>query len=466
MVNFSHMGSFDEAIRKALGIEGKKTIEHPFRRLQSIPESKIEISEEWKQLLDIFEDTNESVFLTGRAGTGKSTLIQYFRNHSKKNIAVLAYTGVAAVNIQGQTIHSFFGFRPGITEERVHVHFDHENLLYKKLDTIIIDEISMVRADLFDCLEKFLRLNGPKPKQPFGGVQMILVGDLYQLEPVTPDEEKELFKTYYPSPFFFDSKAFQKIPFHKFMLKKVYRQTDENFIQILDAVRLAKLTPQELESLNDSCFQEVTYDKHGGHIFLVTTNRTAERINLHRLDKLKSKLFTFKGILSGKFREKNLPTELELRLKEGACVMLLNNDTESRWVNGDIATIHKIKPEDGTARIFVELEDKTVTEVLPFIWEEIRYFYNKELKRIDSEVIGTFTQYPLRLAWAVTIHKGQGKTFDKVVVDFGRGTFAHGQAYVALSRSRSLEGLVLRVPLEERHIFINRRVAEFMQTIG
>jgi len=424
----------------------------------------IEINDEWRNIIDTIENTHENIFITGKAGTGKSTLLRYFTKHTQKRPTLLAYTGAASVNIGGQTIHSFFGFKPGITVDRIY-RFDEENMLYKNLKMIIIDEISMVRADLLDCMDKFLRLNGPTSKLPFGGVQMVFIGDLYQLSPIVRESERELFKTVYRSPFFFDSKVFHKAQVRNFLLRKVYRQSDTSFIETLDAIRLARADDGHLEEINKRC-SEINDQEHGLHVHLVTTNPMARNINGRKLNQLKSPTHSFKGTFEGEFNRNNLPTDEELHFKEGALVMLLNNDSNKRWVNGDIAIIDEIKEENGFKQIFVKLDHRSVQdEVYQYTWEEIRYFYNPEKKSIDSESIGTYIQYPLKLAWAVTIHKGQGKTFDKAIVDFGRRTFAHGQAYVALSRCRGIEGLVMKTPLEYRHIIVDQRVNEFMESL-
>jgi len=431
---------------------------------RQIDSSNIEITDEWKEILNLLENTQENMFITGRAGTGKSTLLQYFRTHTKKNVAVLAPTGVAAVNVRGQTVHRFFGFKPGITKKHVQRRDDEECEIYKKLDTIVIDEISMVRADLLDCVEKFLRLNGPRPKSPFGGVQMVFIGDLYQLEPVVKLDEEELFRPpHYPSSFFFDSHAYRELPFHTFLLKKVYRQTEDSFIRVLDAVRTGRVQPEHIEAINSRC-ETMSEELHSSHIYLTTKNDAARNYNADQLAKLSTPTHKLKGKVVGNFGARNLPTEEELLVKKGAQIMLLNNDPDGRWVNGDIAIVNDIKKETAGVSVWIELRGGGVEQLLPYTWENIQYFWNKEEGELDSRPIGEFSQFPFRLAWAVTIHKGQGKTFDKAVVDLG-GAFAHGQAYVALSRCTSLEGLVMRIPLTEGHIIINKRVREFMDSL-
>lgn len=433
------------------------------RRVDS---SNIELTDEWREILNLLENTQENIFITGRAGTGKSTLLQYFREHTKKNVAVLAFTGMAAVNVHGETIHSFFKWKPGVTKKQIRYREDEDNALYQKLDTIVIDEVSMLRADLLDCIEKFLRLHGPRPKARFGGVQMVFIGDLYQLPPIVPGSEAALFKVApYLSPFFFSSLSYNEVPFHHFLLKKVYRQTDTGFVSILDAIRLGKTQPAHIETINARC-EKVSSERHATHVYLTPTNEAANIVNSERLNALPSHLYVLEGTIDGDFGRNNLPTQEKLPVKGGAQVMLLNNDPEKRWVNGDIAIVTKIVEEDGAVqRIEVELRNGTIVSLERHTWEKVEYYWNNEEGELDSRTVGEFVQFPFRLAWAVTIHKGQGKTFDKVIVDFGRGTFAHGQAYVALSRCTSLGGLVLRAPLEERHLIVDQRVREFMERI-
>ncbi|ETX06355.1 ATP-dependent DNA helicase [Candidatus Entotheonella palauensis] len=423
----------------------------------------IELTSEASAALKLFEETAQHVFLTGRAGTGKSTLLQHFRGNTRKRLAVLAPTGVAAVNVQGQTIHSFFGFGPGITTEKASRRATAKKQLYRNLQTIVIDEISMVRADLLDCIDAFLRLNGPRTGEPFGGVQMIFIGDLYQLPPVVQADEEELFTTYYTSPFFFDAKVLQQTPFDVVQLTKVYRQRDAGFVDLLDAVRTATLDEQQLAILNARHNADLTGIDREQYVGLVTTNAMADRINALHLDRIDRPAYTFTGAVSGTFNRPQLPTDATLRLKAGARIMMLNNEPRSNWVNGTLGNVTKIEDRDDAISIRVKLESGYQGKIAPFTWESIRYTFNPRTQQIASEVVGSFTQYPLRLAWGSTIHKAQGKTFDRVVVDLGRGTFAPGQAYVALSRCRSLEGLILRKPLRPEHVQIDSRVQAFFE---
>jgi ATP-dependent DNA helicase PIF1 len=432
--------------------------------ITGMAETKVEINDGFRVALRVIEETRDHVFVTGRAGTGKSTLLEHFRDRTRKSIAVLAPTGVAAVNVGGQTIHSFFSFRPGITVDAVRRRYGRKSRVYKELDAVVIDEVSMVRADLLDCVDRFLRLNGPRQSVPFGGVQMIFIGDPYQLPPVVSGEEEVLFRAgEYASPYFFDALAFQNLSFHFIELEKVYRQEDPGFVELLDAVRTSCCNDAHLARINARLVQ--SFRGFGrGYVHLTTRTFMADEINARMLGQLRGRAHAFQGSLSGEFPENRVPTALHLVLKRGAQVMLLNNDAQGRWVNGDLGEVVMAR-ERGGGHVEVRLFDGSVERVTPYMWEQARFVYDERSRRVVSEVVGRFTQYPLRLAWAVTIHKGQGKTFDRVVVDFGHGAFAPGQAYVALSRCRSLEGLALVRPLESRHVFTDSRVDEFMQRL-
>ena len=425
----------------------------------------VTLTAEATHALQLLEQTPAHVFLTGRAGTGKSTLLQYFRATTKKTLAVLAPTGVAAVQVQGQTIHAFFGFGPDITVAKVRHRRDRESALFKRLQTIVIDEISMVRADLLDCIDAFLRLNGRAPSLPFGGIQMVFIGDLYQLPPVVPPAEEAVFRTHYPSPYFFDAKVLRRSTVAVIELTQVHRQRDAEFVAILDAIRTGTVTDAQLATLNRRVVRALSDTGAGQRqstIHLVSTNAQAERINETHLARLSAKVVAFRGTFTGEFKRTHLPTSEMLTLKPGAQIMMLTNEPASSWVNGDMGKIVEINSDKPSEAITVELANGYRGKIGPHTWEMIRFFYDETRDRIEAEVVGSFTQYPLRLAWALTIHKAQGKTFDQVVVDFGRGTFAHGQAYVALSRCRSLEGLMLRTPVMQRHLFMDQRVQQFL----
>lgn len=425
----------------------------------------IELNTKFKQALNIIEKTNENIFITGKAGTGKSTLLTYFRNNTKKNHVVLASTGVAALNVSGQTIHNFFNFYIDITPEKIITKkvVPKKKQLYKKLKTIIIDEISMVRADLLDCVDVFLRMYGPNSKKPFGGVQMVFIGDLYQLPPVVTSKEKELFKTYYTTPYFFSSKAFENFKINIIELEKIYRQKDKKFIELLNKVRNNTIEEDDIERINSRFSKDFKPKKSIFHITLTTRNQKAEEINDVHLKKLKTKLQTSMANIGGDFGKEYYPTAVELNFKVGAQIMLLNNDQKKRWVNGSIGIIESIGLDEDNNREFllVRLQnDNSLVEIYKYTWEVFRFSFDGE--KIVSEAIGTFTQYPFRLAWAVTIHKSQGKTFDNLIIDIGKGTFVTGQMYVALSRCVSFEGVVLKTPIKKHHIRTDWRIFNFL----
>jgi ATP-dependent DNA helicase PIF1 len=423
---------------------------------------QIELNEQFQKALHLMEHTGISLFVTGRAGTGKSTLLSYFRQMTRKHVAVIAPTGVAALNVKGQTIHSFFGFKPTITLEKVRRirARDESKNIYRKLDTIVIDEISMVRADLLDCVDRFLRLNGPNPDLPFGGIQMVFFGDLYQLPPVVSGAEKEAFRLLYETPYFYSARSFGPLKMEFIELEKVYRQHDQDFIGLLNAIRNNSITENGLRQLNERYIPDFEPPVDEMYIYLTTTNDMAGGINDDRLSKLKTPLYTFKADIEGDFGSEYLPNRIDLQVKVGAQIMMLNNDPEERWVNGTVGRILEINEIGDSPLIIAELTDGETVEISPFTWEIFRFYVADG--QLQSEVIGQFKQYPLMLAWAVTIHKSQGKTFDRVIIDIGKGTFAHGQTYVALSRCTTLEGLVLKRPLLKKHVLTDYRVMRFL----
>jgi hypothetical protein len=426
----------------------------------------LEFSKQFTRALSLMESGRQSLFITGHAGTGKSTLLDHFRNTTKQNIVVLAPTGVAALNVKGQTIHSFFGFRPGTTPESIKRNYRNSGKkgFYKVIDAIIIDEISMVRADLLDCVDEFLRLHGREPNQPFGGIRMIFIGDLYQLPPVVTNDERELFKTFYGSPYFFSAQVMDKMDLELIELDKIYRQDDQNFIKVLDGIRRNELNDTQLKLLNTRHLEGFEFNNDDLYLYLTTTNRKADEVNQNFLAKLSGKRYIFKGAKEGNFDKKVSPTGETLELKIGAQVMMINNDRAGRWVNGSIGKIEEIIGlGPGKDIIVVELEDGQLVEVLPYTWEMFKFVYNPATDKLQAESVGSYTQYPLILSWAITIHKSQGKTFDKVVIDFGWGTFAHGQAYVALSRCRTLDGMILSKPFQKRHILTDPQINLFFE---
>ena len=392
----------------------------------------------------------------------KSTLLAYFRNITTKKVAVLAPTGVAALNVHGQTIHSFFGFKPDITLEKVRKRMSNPTILsvYQKLGMIIIDEVSMVRADLLDCVDKFLRLNGPNIDAPFGGLQMIFIGDLYQLPPVINNTERESYESVYRTPYFYGARVFDSFKMELIELKKVYRQQDNNFIHILNSIRNNSVEDEDLESLNRRYQPDFESMPGDFYIYLTTTNAMAKQINDSELAKLDTEAYTFTAEIEGKFGNEYMPTATELQVKVGAQIMMLNNDVAGRWVNGSVGRITAMIPRVTEVIIEAELGEGEIVEIKPFTWKIYRFFVDGG--GLQSEAMGSFTQYPLMLAWAVTIHKSQGKTFEKVIVDMGRGAFACGQTYVALSRCTSLDGIILKKPILKRHIITDDGIEDFL----
>ncbi|MDD8027752.1 MAG: AAA family ATPase [Acidobacteriota bacterium] len=436
--------------------------------------SGLEINPEFGRALEIMETTDKPVFITGRAGTGKSTLLDHFRSTTRKRVAVLAPTGVAALNVRGQTIHSFCRFKPDVTLDTVKAlpkakAGGPEGALYRNLDAVVIDEVSMVRADLLDCVEKFLRLNGPLPKRRFGGIQMVFIGDLYQLPPVVTPQEKALFEeasgSPYDSPYFFSARALADggYPLEFVELEKIYRQSEAEFIRLLNAIRNRSVSESDLERLNARLDPEFEPAEGEFYITLTSTNDQAFRRNRETLETLDGETFAYDGLIDGEFDRTSLPTDARLEIKTGAQVMLLTNDPRGRWVNGTIGKVIDVARARGEDDVVeVELQDGEIVDIGPNVWEIFRFAYDREENRIVSDPVGAFTQYPLKLAWAVTIHKSQGKTFDRVIVDVGRGTFAHGQVYVALSRCTTFEGLILRKPIRKEHIRMDWRVVRFL----
>lgn len=437
----------------------------------------LDLNPQFLKAFELIENTDKNIFVTGRAGTGKSTLLSYVRENTDKKMAVLAPTGVAALNVAGQTIHSFFGFKPNVTYDKVRKlprKKAEQAAIYKKLETIVIDEVSMVRADLLDCVDKFMRLNGKTAGQPFGGVQMVFFGDLYQLPPVVTSAERRIFKENYKSAFFFDAKLFETgtdadpklfetgFEMELVELEKIYRQRDINLINILNAIRNNTVTESDLEILNSQCDPDFEPAIDDLYIYLTTTNALAADVNEARLKKIKGKPFFIDGEITGEFEKKSLPTTVSLALKIGAQVMLLNNDSAGRWINGTVGKIAAISKKEGETQVDVELLDGKTVTVTPFTWKLFNFTFDDASQTIISQEVGSFEQMPIKLAWAITVHKSQGKTFEKVVFDIGRGTFAHGQTYVALSRCTDLGGLVLKKPLRKSDIILDFDVVNFL----
>jgi len=426
----------------------------------------LDISSEFQQAFDLLEKGDTHLFVTGKAGSGKSTWLDYCRRKSAKNIVVLAPTGVAALNVHGQTIHRFFGFPVNISVEKITSKdfTPRAKRIYKRLNTLIIDEVSMLRADILDCIDAFLRFYGPKEGVPFGGVQMVFVGDLYQLPPVISHQEEAVFRQKYNTPYFFSADVFRAIPLAVVELNKIYRQKDERFIGLLNRIRSNQVTAEDIALLN-SRVAAIGEDesKDAFRISLTTVNQLADEINRKRMAALDGQLYSSQAVVDGTFGADYYPTSEILEFKLGAQIMFLNNDSKNRWVNGSIGHIENICLRDGQIRFLrVRLqEEQNLVDVFPYTWEI--YKYTVQDREVTAEVAGSFTQFPFRPAWAVTIHKSQGKTFRQVDIDIGNGTFATGQLYVALSRCCSFEGLRLVKPVAMRHILTDARVVSFMR---
>jgi len=425
------------------------------------PLEGIEITDEYRAVKTLLEEGFPIVFVSGKAGTGKSTLIHYLRHVFKKNVVVVAPTGVAAINVKGTTIHSFFCFPPKVvTDEDIKEVKDRR--LYAILDLLIVDEISMVRADLMDAMDKFLRLNGRYSDKPFGGVQLLFVGDLFQIPPVVNrEEEAVLLARPYKSEFFFSSKALQNCQLTPIELTKVYRQSDSTFMNMLNKIRVAEDLESVIPSINAECCGR---PESKDSITLTCTNVTADQINTAELRKLPGKSRTFTGEVSGKFAVKDakLPSPLNLTIKPHAQVMFTKNDSQKRWVNGTLGRVTAIKK----ASIQVELlTNGAIHEVQRAEWDSYKYEYDYVEDKIKTVVSGRYIQYPLMLAWAITIHKSQGKTLEKVCVDLGDGAFASGQVYVALSRCRSLADLSLARPIYISEVKCDERIKRFYLAI-
>lgn len=430
-------------------------------------------NKEFQDALQLITHTRQSVFLTGKTGTGKSTFLKYICNHTKKKYVVLAPTGIAAINAGGVTLHSFFKlpFRPMLPDDpdlslshgRIFEFFKYpkeKRKIIAEVDLIIIDEISMVRADIIDCVDRILRVYSGNMRLPFGGKQLLFVGDVFQLEPVVPSDQKEILSLFYASPFFFSARVFKDINLVPIELQKVYRQTDSVFINILDRIRNNAARKQELDTLNGRYFPSFEPQNEDMYITLATRRDQVDFINEKKLAELPGEEYVSVGKIEGDFPESSLPTQLNLSIKEQAQVIFIDNDYERRWVNGTIGMVSGI---DENGNVYVLLESGVEHLVEPTSWRNYKYKYNEKEKRIEEEIVGTFEQLPIRLAWAITVHKSQGLTFSRVVVDLTGGVFAGGQTYVALSRCTSLEGLVLKSKISSRDIFIRKEIVEFSQ---
>lgn len=428
------------------------------------------LNPEFLQAWNLLRNTSRSVFLTGKAGSGKSTFLRYIVDHIKKPHVVLAPTGIAATNVRGMTLHSFFQIPlrpvppddPDYTMARIgrKVKLTREKIqLLRKLELIVIDEISMVRADVIDFIDRLLRNVRGRRHEPFGGCQMLLVGDIFQLEPVVTADTRTILGHYYRNFFFFNALVYSEMELIAIELKKIYRQSDATFTSLLDRLRVNRATGADLATINARVdTTAIDYSNDDEFTMTLAARRdTVDTINERAMAALEGEEYRFEGEISNDFPDKQLPTDKNLVLKKGAQVVLLRNDPERRWVNGTIARIHAIEPE----HLRIELADGTIHELERTVWENVKYSFNEETRRVKEDVAGTFTQYPVKAAWAMTIHKSQGLTFDKVIVDLEGGAFSSGQTYVALSRCTSLEGMRLTCSVGHRDIIVNSEIVEF-----
>lgn len=432
--------------------------------LDNIDLDNVEFQNAW----NLIRNTRRSVFLTGKAGTGKSTFLKYICANTSKEHVVLAPTGIAAVNVGGQTLHSFFKipFKPLLPDDpdfsprriRKTLRYSAQKVkLIKKLQLIIIDEISMVRCDIIDFIDKVLRIYSGNMREPFGGKQLLFVGDIFQLEPVITRDMRDILRRYYQQFFFFNARVFNSLGLIPIELRKIYRQTDSSFIAMLDRVRVSHASNSDMQLLNSRCNLDYKEPDNGLVMTLATRRDTVDSINDAHMQALDTPEYVFVGEVTDVFPDNDLPTNKELVIKKGAQVIFIRNDKENRWVNGTLGMVSRV---DETG-IEVELENGDGYVLEQEIWENVQYSYDEKEKKVIENVVGTFKQYPIKPAWALTVHKSQGLTFNNIVIDFAGGAFSSGQTYVALSRCTSLEGITLLKPLSQRDIIVNTAIVDF-----
>jgi len=415
------------------------------------------LTQEFKSIFNTIENTKSNLFITGKAGCGKSTLLEYFRQNTKRPHAIVAPTGLTAIKARGMTIHKLFKLPPTFIRQE-DVRFLKDKELLKKIQVLLIDECSMMRADVMDAIDESLRKNRAINK-PFGGVQIVMFGDLLQLSPIVNENtEGSAVESIYPDgSYFFHSKVFHKAHFQIKELTKIFRQSDKSFIDLLNKFRVAKVDEKDLAAINTR-YQGDDFSVPEGVILLSTTNAKVDRINNSKLAKLDTKLFEYEGGIKGDFKDSECPSPRNLKLKVGAQVMLTKNDIgreERRWSNGTLATIHELKANE----IRIKIKDEVFT-LGKNRWEKIQFTVSGSV--ISKKVSATFIQYPLKLAWAATIHKSQGQTFERVAIDLDKGAFAHGQVYVALSRAKSIEGIYLIRKVTFGDLIFDEKVFDFL----
>ena len=430
----------------------------------------MEMNEESILAWNIIEKTSANLFLTGKAGTGKTTFLKHLKEKSPKRMVVLAPTGIAAINAGGMTIHSFFQlpfspYIPGTTfgsgEQKRYQFSKLKRNIIRSIDLLVIDEISMVRSDLLDAIDSVLRQYRKRHDLPFGGVQLLMIGDLQQLAPVVTAQEEQLLKEHYDTPFFFSSNALKQVGYLTVELKKVYRQQDEQFISLLNQIRENRASDATLQALNQRFIPNFEPPKNSNFIRLTTHNAPAQQINERQLAALPSRAFSYTAEVEDNFPESSYPADFMLTLKPGAQVMFIKNDPQHRFYNGMIGEVIGVKPDEEGDKIIVRSKDSDeVFELEKMEWVNAKYTINEETKEIEETVEGKFRQYPLRLAWAITIHKSQGLTFEHAIIDASH-SFTHGQTYVALSRCKTLEGMVLSQPLSRGAIISSQTVDAF-----